>query len=336
MKKEYLILILIIVGLSAYLVTHKEGGSNYELPIFSSVNVAEVTALELSSKDGVLKLIKDDDSWVVGEMRYPADKKKIDPMLKTVGDFELTALVSEQQNLARYELDPEHKIEVVAKQGDEIVRTFVVGKGAPTYNHTFVTVSGEEGVFHARGSFRNDFDQSLDALREKQVLSLNLDKVGTILVEKGDIALELTRDVGAADKEGEKKSKKEEGRQKAVSWQAQDGTSPDTDFLNSLLSIMDGLDCAEFTKGDDKADYDGKNPLIRITVNDGESAVLSIFAKGGGENYPCITSRNPYPFFLDSYQAENIIKKVDKLLGIEAPKEPAPPKESAVREQEQE
>ncbi len=149
MKKEYLILILIIVGLSAYLVTHKEGGSNYELPIFSSVNVAEVTALELSSKDGVLKLIKDDDSWVVGEMRYPVDKKKIDPMLKAVGDFELTALVSEQQNLARYELGPEHKIEVVAKQGDEIVRTFVVGKGAPTYNHTFVTVSGEEGVFLA-------------------------------------------------------------------------------------------------------------------------------------------------------------------------------------------
>jgi len=77
-----------------------------------------------------------------------------------------------------------------------------------------------------------------------------------------------------------------------------------------------------FSKEDDKAPYEGKTPLFSITVEDGSQAVLNIFPKDKKDKYPGISSRSSYPFFLDSYQAENLLKKVDGLLGIEEAKKP--------------
>jgi len=230
MKKEYLILALVIIGLSAYLALHREDGSHYELPLFPRVETGDITSLDLETKDGSLTLIKDNDSWKVGDKGFPADRTRVDAMLKVVEDFEVTALVSDIQDLSRYELDGDHSIRVIAKKGDEILRSFDIGKPAPTYNHTFVALPGEKGVFHARGSFQNDFDKTLDELRDNLVFTLDGDRASRLLVEKGDHRLELTRTKAASKKSGTEKTETAKADEARPVWQTSDGESPDRVF----------------------------------------------------------------------------------------------------------
>ena len=192
-KKEYIILVLIIIVLSVYLYKRSADRTLYELPKLAQVNEKDLTKLEITRDKTVLVLNKKDDQWYIAPAEYPTDANKVKDMLNAIKDFDLTALVSESKNYNLYELDEEQKINVKAFQGDSLKLDIDVGKSASSFRHTFVRPSGDERVFHAQGNLKNIFDVTVDSIRDKTVLSLKPAEIQQFNINKEQQSLAFTR-----------------------------------------------------------------------------------------------------------------------------------------------
>ena len=62
-KKEYIVLILIIIGLSAYLLMRTSDRTLYQLPKLTGLKQGEITKIEISQGGNSFTLKKKDDQW---------------------------------------------------------------------------------------------------------------------------------------------------------------------------------------------------------------------------------------------------------------------------------
>ena len=315
-KKEYLILLLIIVALSVYLFMRKEDRTLYELPVLPEISKKDISKIEITKGKTSIVLTKKDDQWYIGAQQYPADKNKVNEMLDTNEKLKLTTLVSESKNYIRYDLTDEKKVNVKAWQGDTLIRNFDIGKAASSFRHTFVKLADDDRVFHARENFRGKFDQSVDNLREKTVLSVQVSDIDQIHITKDQQSLTLNRTpVGEADKS-------QETDQAAASpssiikaeWQTSDGKIADKPALNRLLSSLTNLRCDKFIEDRKKEDFSA--PLYTVQLKGSKDYNLSIFAKlqDDDSDFPAISSENDYPFLLSKTKAESIMQDPINLL----------------------
>ncbi len=321
MKKEYIILGALILGLSLYLGLKKNDQTHYTLPEIKKVDTTQVDRLTVQKGDEKIEFKKTGDGWTVGDEHFPADKPAVDDMLTVIQNLKLSTLVSEKDDRIRYELDKENALDVKAFKGDTLLMTFKIGKPAPSYNHTFVMIENNDAIFHAVNSFRSDFDKTMDEFRDKAVLKFDKDSIQKITLEKAGKTLTLTCPEPADDQKEETK----EGA-KAV-WQANDGSTPDKEAIESLLDTLSSLVCDTYPGGKN-ADPADKTPDCKIILENNEKMVLNLYVDG--EKTSGTSSMNDYLFELQSYTANNIAENTDKLLGIEKEAEnmeqqPGPP-----------
>lgn len=320
-KKEYIILILVIAALSAYLLTRNRDKTHYQLPALSEVAAKDITKIEVAGPDRTLILEKKGGVWVIGPGAYAGDEDTIKKMLETIGQLKVTALVSESKNYDRYDLHPDGRITVKAWAGDQLKREFLVGKAASTYRHTFVKLSDDDRVYHAQDNFRDRFDSEIDDLRDKTVMTLNKDAVVEIrLRASGETAVVSKQTPEAPDKtdsaEGKTAEKTEEKaddapKETAPTWQKADGTVMDTAKINSLLGALSDLRCSGYIY--DKKKQDLADPLYTLVIKGAEEATLSIFAKRNEDDseYPATSSQNDDPFLLTAWAVDNMLEKLD-------------------------
>ncbi len=157
-KKELIILVLIIAVAAGYLFLRQKDRLTYELPQLEKIDTQAVVKMTVTGPKGNLLLEKKAEQWQLMPQEHPADAPKIDAMLATIGNLTVTTVVSEKSNDARYDLDPDHRIEVTAWNDKEVVRQFSLGKAADTFRHTFVKLPEDNRIFHARDNFRDRFD----------------------------------------------------------------------------------------------------------------------------------------------------------------------------------
>ena len=84
-KKEYIILAVIIVALSVYLVMRRGDRTLYELPQMPQISQNEITRLEITKGKTLIGLNKKDNSWYIAPKEYPADAGKVKNMLDPSG-----------------------------------------------------------------------------------------------------------------------------------------------------------------------------------------------------------------------------------------------------------
>ena len=176
MKKEYLILIAVIVFASLYLFMHKENKDNYKLPEIKTIDTSKLTGLIIKKDKETIKFVKKDKNWVLTDKEYPVDSTALQDMLDIFQTFKLTALVSEKKDLQRYELDKKKQIHVKLLEKDKTIFEVTMGKPAPSYNHTFVMIANDKNIYHANGSFRADFNKSVDDFKKKETEEEEKDK----------------------------------------------------------------------------------------------------------------------------------------------------------------
>ena len=149
-KKEYIILALVIIALAAYLVTRTSDRTQYQMPDVPQVAAKEISKLQITRAKAIIVVNKKDDKWYIAPEEFPADGNKIKDILNAIENLTLTALVSESKNYNLYDLDEDKKINVKAWQADNLRRDVDLGKTASSFRHTFVKPAGDERVFHAR------------------------------------------------------------------------------------------------------------------------------------------------------------------------------------------
>jgi len=332
LKKEYIILALVIIALSAYLYTRSSDRTLYELPDIPNVAQKDITKLQITKGQTTIVLNRKDEKWYISPQEYPTDSQKVKELLNAVENLTLTALVSESKNYNRYDLDEAQKINVKLWQGDTLKLDIDVGKTASSFRHTFVRPSGEERVFHAQGNLKDKLDVSVDSLRDKAVLTFKPIDIQQIRISKEQQSLVFNRtqvpvEVKAPGAAAEKKADGSAPAQKLV-WQTADGQPVNETALNQLLSTLANLRCEKFI--DDRPKENLSGPRFTLQLKGAKEHSLSIFPKieEQDKNFPAVSSGSNYPFLLPDGQVEQIMKDPSDFLQIQKTdqKKPEPEK----------
>ena len=131
-KKEFIILGIIIGGLLLYISQRSTDKITYQLPDIPAVAKKEITAIEVSKDETPIVLKKKDDKWYFDPQGYLADSNKVRGMLSGIEQLTLAALVSESKNYNLYDLDDQNKIQIKAWQVN-LVRVRSTGKIYPVW-----------------------------------------------------------------------------------------------------------------------------------------------------------------------------------------------------------
>lgn len=306
-KKEYVVLIVVIALLGAYLAFKRTDRVHYQVPQLSAVDGKNITRIEITGKDRAIELNKKDSGWVIGPKEYQADAARVEKMLKPISDLTLTDLVSESKNYTRYELGEQGKITVKAYAGAKLSRHFDIGKAAQSAKHTFVMLPDDPRVYQAKDSFREYFQVGMNELRNRQVLTFAEDGIRKLSIVKGGKPFTLTRQEPAAPA-GKPEAAAPGGQ--AV-WKDETGREIAKTDVDMLLSSLSKLECGEFL--DDAAREGLGTPEVIITLTGSQDYSLSLYA-AQGEKAPASSSASPYVFTLPDYRKEGILKNLDTLL----------------------
>lgn len=315
-KKEYVLLVLIILALSIYLFFRESNETHYRVPKVPDIAGEDITKIEVSRPGATILLSKKDDRWYIEPKGFPADTAKVQGMLDHIKKIALTVLVSEAKDYGRYELGEDQKITVRAWVGDKVSRSFDVGKVVPSYRHTFVKLADDDNVYHARGNFRSNFDQTMESLRDKTVLSFDKKEVREIDIAKGEERLVLERKEGSVEadsRQGADKEKRPTTKKETV-WVNPEGRKGDKSKISRLLNTLSALRCDKFLE--DRKKDDLGDPIYTVHLKGAQEYSLSIFQKEGKESkgYPAVSSQNDYPFELRKYKAEIIMADPGEML----------------------
>ena len=315
-KKEYLVLSVLIIALSLYLLFRKADRSPYRLPNIPQVSTSEMTRVEISKPDGKILLKKKEGLWRISPEGYPVDAFKIKGILDTIGTLTLTTLISESKSYARYDLQKQRKIGVKAWSGDELKREFDVGKAAPSFRHTFVKIAGDERVYHAQENFRARFDQTVESLRDRAVLRFEQKEIQKVDIITGKDSLSLTRKslpVEVTTSQGGETPDKETPVMEPM-WQTPEGKGVDETKLKRLLATLSTLNCSAYLEGHKKEDF--TDPVYTIQLQGAKAYALSLFEKVKEEDKtrPAVSSDNAFPFLLPDSQVNRIMISPEKLL----------------------
>jgi hypothetical protein len=321
MKKQYLILILLIVVLSGYLIVKKEDRRHYTLPVPPAVTAKEVDRLVVKKQNRSIEFTRKDNAWVITDNAYPVDDTAMNQMLDVISQLTLTALVSENQDTIRYELDEEHGLEVTAYSENTPLLSFTIGKTASTFNHTFVMLKNDPNIYHAKDSFRMHFDKTVAEFRDKQVLNFSQSAIKKITIQIQGKHIDLT----ARDLQTENQDTPE------TVFRYDDGTSPDPKTVSNLLSTLSVLTCDRFLEAPDKATLEKEPPDLKIILEDDEPFVLSMFDQTEDDQVFGISSMNAYAFAFKDHVAKDLQSYAHDLAGLTTTQEQEAQKDSSTR-----
>jgi len=307
MKKEYFLLILIIASLSAYLFFHNKNQDNYKLPEIAKIDQADIESIELIKNDKTIICFKENDKWVVTQDKFSGNQVTFKEMTAALENLKITTLISEKEDFKRYDLDADKAIKVIARDKNNILREFTLGKTAPTQKHTFIALKNPENnkinIFHASGNLRRMFNKSVDNLRDKQIQQFDIASIQTMEIIKDNLKRTFTKT-----------------ETKDQPWKSFDKKDVKQNELNSLIESLSDLRCSNYIENKDKASLDNKTPLLAITLETeqtpGQSYIMKIFPKTDQDKYMGLSSQNKYLFILENHVADNIISHMDKLLNL--------------------
>ena len=306
LRKEYIILFLIIAALVLYIFLRKDSRIQYEIPELTELAPDSISGIVIKGNNSEILLTKENDKWLIGENKYLADAYKVKEMIDFLVKPVLTTVVSDSKDYLRYGLDDKTRITVKALSGENPQRVVEIGYQADARNHTFIKLEEDYRVYHAREDLRGIFSTDLDDIRDKTVLSFNMDRVDSVHLSKDGKELDLIKK--AITSEGE------ENKNNAFQWETDDGKTVDTSLMNSLLDDVLKIKCSKYI-------YDTKegelgNPVYLLKIKDENEHILTVFPKKE-DDYTAVSSDNPTPFNLYSWRIDNIIKKFDKMMGEE-------------------
>jgi hypothetical protein len=277
------------------------------------VSANDISKIEIEKADVKIILKKKGDAWYIAPQDYPADLDRIKGINTTLEKLSLTAMVSEAKNYKRYDLSPDKRIRVSAWTGDTLGREFDIGKAVPSSRHTFIRLSGDDRIYHARDDFRNKFNRSAGEFRDKTVLAFDTTAIQEISLTRDQQILVFKHTQVPLEKDAA--SDKDQTQLKAeMIWQSEDGRKGDETRLNRLLSTLSNLSCDSYIDDRQKEDFTG--PTYSISLKGDREYSLLIFPKikEDDSNYPAVSSENKYPFLLPEWKAKDVMPTFDELI----------------------
>lgn len=310
MKKEYLLLVVVIIGLGALLFYQKKGRTNYQLPVLSVLEKSvDRLVVEKAGQSAELCLIE--GKWVVGPQQYRANTSRIEKMIGGVKGLKLTALISEKDNYQLYELTAEKKTKVSLYHAEQLLREVQIGKNSTSLQQTYVMIKGDAKVYQALGNLRSDLFSTVSELRDKKVLEIDKEALAVldeiVLQQRKDGKNQVLRMVKVKpEPDTEEGAKTDLSAAVAALWQQEDGGRVTVEEIAELLKNISDLYCENFIENRqpeefEKADY-------RVTLKGGGKEFTIALLAPEDDKYPALSSQSLEPFWLSAGKAKKIAR----------------------------
>lgn len=296
--KKYILptvaLVVVIGALVAYLLLRQGNQVYYTVPELRQLSHTAISELTIQvDPETEISLAEDEaeDIWRIQPEGWPADPTGVDRLTRAMASLTLTDLVSVSERYDRYELGDD-AILVTAKSGDTTVRDVRIGKRAPSYDHTYVVVEGDNNVYMAEGNLRQLFDTEKNRLRDKKVLSFDPEGVTELTARLQDEVITIRKAASAPAPEGEEAEQE---------WIDDTGTQWDSEEMDDLLTNLSTLKCMNYREDETPPG----EPVLFLTIQAQDEHTLTVY-EGGQGGYPGQSSDNDYWFFLSTYQGKTI------------------------------
>ncbi|MCR5606481.1 MAG: DUF4340 domain-containing protein [Treponema sp.] len=304
--RKTLLLSLIVILLAIYIV---------QLTFGNKTNIIELTLeqepdrIELESKEsGKIELFKSSDGYVLGEKKYKTESSTVNSIVSKIKDIKILDTVSSSVNNSnenRYGLDEDNKITVKAFKDDKEIRNLVIGKTSATGSQTYALVDGEKSVKLLSGSLAAIFSSTAEQIRNKQIYSYSSNQLEQVTSTSQDETFHLAKILSA------------DGKRNNI-WtllntegQTNTQTSLDNEKVSQWITAISSLRVSEWA--DDKKDSDFPESSNKITIKaNGDSIEIEV-AKISDDKYLCKASNEKELFYISSYSAENLMKKLSNL-----------------------
>jgi hypothetical protein len=318
-KKEYILLALLIASSMAYLVFKPTDRIHYTLPGLKALKAEDVTKIEVTRAGHMTLLTKKGKSWYISPGNWRADQTKVSEMLDKLSGLTITDLVSESKSYERYQLDDRNKVILKAFSHNKISRELSIGKTAPTNSHTYIRLPGDNKVYLASGDLPRLFMAPAVELRDMLVLGFASEHITSIEILRAGKSTVLTKEALPADKSQKEPAK---GTVKLFIWKNEKGEIVDKAIIDPFLSGLSRVYCEKYL--DDAMKATLVNPAITLKLKGAKEYTLSIFEKTV-EILPAVSSGSESPFVFPGYKLDTLKKALDEIMGKQASKEKKQP-----------
>lgn len=309
-KKEYLIIFLVIIGLSVYIYTRTSDRMNYELPSIPSIKSGQVTKIVIENQNDRIRLDRGVDGWFAGERGYPVKVESIESILTALDELRVTDLVSESENYTRYDLDQESAILVKAWVGGQPVRSFRVGKTASTFRNAYLKLDDDPRIYLSETNLHATFNKDLTSFQDKTILRFQKNELQSIELHGPEQDLTLTRQPNQNATTEDSGSHPEDWV-----WKTEADQVLGPAAIETLLDALDKLKCSAYLEDLNKQDL--KDPDYSTRLLGQSTTGLNLFLKPLDENateYRGTSLDSDFPFILPKYMGEDIVESIQALL----------------------
>lgn len=280
------------------------------LPTFEKWNES-IDEIVIKKSDSEIKLYKKNNKWVINDKAFIADKSTVEILEEKMKNLELVDLISKKKFYKRFDLSKDKAIAVTVKKANKKLREILIGKETSTGQQVYIKLSDKPEVYLARGGLRNEFDKTVDSLRDKNIISLNSDAVETLAVNyKGKKYTLKKESVIKKEVASDKKDKKE--NKKETTWKVENNKAVKLNQQNvkSLLSAFAVINADAFVENEKVS----KRSLYSVAIKVLEKNItFDVIKKTKDDNYICRSSENPYIFTISKYKAESLMKTLKDL-----------------------
>ncbi|HDP95592.1 MAG TPA: DUF4340 domain-containing protein [Candidatus Aminicenantes bacterium] len=317
-RSEFVVLALVIIGLTLFLLLRNPDRVRYELPQIPMVEREAMDRIEIQSKKGQVVLEKKAGEWQLQPSNHAVDPSRLNSALDALVDLSLTTLVSSSKDFQRYGMDPDSAVQVKAYAGKEVVQSFILGKVASTYRHTFLRFPDDHRIYHASGSLRTRFEYSAQDWRDKTVLAFSKDEISEIDVTAGNWSGTFVRQAAAPRVKDDEKNVAGSEMTSTVEWKSTDGHSVESKIMDPLLQSLSELSCQEFLQAE--PDATGTTIALRVSLKGSKEYQLQLRQAQNGETtrYTGTSSMVAQWFVMPAYTVEDLTGKAEALFKPQA------------------
>lgn len=254
---------------------YKKGRSVNDIGGWEKIDSDLIYKIEIKRRDQKNVLKRVGDTWsMTAPIAADVDPDAVSGLLKGIEDMEIDTLISsKKEKRSLFQVD-ETGIEVtVYTKEDKKIVSFVIGKSAPDFVHTYVRKSDADQVYWAKGFKRYQFDKDTKMWRNRKVLQFNKDDAEKITLKSKDSAIVF-------QKEEKDWQIIEPERHKA-----------DKNSINTILNILSNFNAVEFEDIKDVKETSLDHPEFEAIVESKGSVLGKIFV--GKEENNKIYIKNP-------------------------------------------
>jgi len=179
-------LVLVALAVGLYFSNKQKAAEAAKPPVSAakvvSINDTDVTKISVKAKGGAETVLQKNGSgkWQMTSPEYPADQEAATNLVTSADNISQDRVVEDKLSDPKtYGFDdPSLQVNITTKEGK--VTKFVIGDDAPANGGSYAMVEGNPKVYTVAAFVKNGLNKTYNDLRDKRLLTFDLDKLSRV------------------------------------------------------------------------------------------------------------------------------------------------------------